>query len=202
MGHTGFMDSSRATLAPPPLLQHLWTSTLVSGLLAIALGVAVSAWPGQTVLVAGVVFGVYLLISGITQVVFAFGLHATAGSRILMFISGAASLVLALLAFRHFGDAVLLLAIWVGVGFIFRGVATTVSAVSDPDMPGRGWALFIGIVNLLAGIIVMAWPFESIVTLAYVIGIWLIVLGVFEVISSFGIRKASKAPKASEAVTG
>jgi uncharacterized membrane protein HdeD (DUF308 family) len=30
------------------------------------------------------------------------------------FISGAASLILAVLAFRHFGDAVLLLAIWMG----------------------------------------------------------------------------------------
>ena len=44
----------------------------------------------------------------------------------LLFISGAAALILAVLAFRHFGEgyAVLLLAIWIGIGFIFRGVAT------------------------------------------------------------------------------
>jgi uncharacterized membrane protein HdeD (DUF308 family) len=41
--------------------------------------------------------------------------------------------------------------------------------------------------------VVMASPFESILTLAIVVGVWLIVIGVFEVVSAFGIRKAAKA---------
>ena len=86
----------------------------------------------------------------------------------------------------------LLLAIWIGIGFIFRGVATTVSAISDPTLPGRGWSIFLGVITLLAGIVVLASPFASIVTLALVVGIWLVVIGVFEIVSSFGIRKASK----------
>jgi uncharacterized membrane protein HdeD (DUF308 family) len=162
----------------------------LSGVLSLALGVTVLAWPQISVLAAAIAFGVYLLITGGAQVVFAFSLHVSAGSRILLFISGAASLILAVLAFRHFGNAVLLLAIWIGVGFIFRGVATTVSAISDPDLPGRGWSIFIGVISLLAGIVVMASPFESIVTLALVVGIWLAVLGIFEILSAFRIRKA------------
>ncbi len=101
---------------------------------------------------------------------------------------------MAILAFRHFGQgyAVLLLAIWIGVGFILRGVATTASAITDPVMPGRGWTIFFGIISIIAGIVVLAYPFNSIVTLALVAGIWLIILGVFEIISAFGIRKAGK----------
>lgn len=38
----------------------------------------------------------------------------------------------------------------------------------------------------------MGAPFESIITLAIVVGVWLVVIGAFEVVSSFGIRKASK----------
>ncbi|WP_155769488.1 HdeD family acid-resistance protein [Mycobacterium asiaticum] len=196
MRHTDAMESSPATnpapLSPPSLLPHLWKSTLLSGILSLALGVVVLAWPQISVLTAAIAFGVYLLITGAAQVVFAFSLHVSAGSRILLFISGAASLILAMLAFRHFGNAVLLLAIWIGIGFIFRGVATTVSAVSDPHLPGRGWSIFIGIISLLAGIVVMASPFESIITLAFVVGIWLAVLGLFEIVSAFGIRKASQ----------
>jgi len=178
----------------PSLLPHLWKSSLVSGILSLTIGILVLAWPGISVLAAAVWFGVYLLITGIAQVVFAFSLHVTAGSRILLFISGAASLILAVLAFRHFGQgyAVLLLAIWIGVGFIFRGVATTVSAISDPALPGRGWSIFVGVISLLAGIVVIASPFDSIITLAIVVGVWLVVIGVFEIVSSFGIRKASK----------
>lgn len=178
----------------PSLLPHLWKSELVSGILTLALGVLVLAWPGVSIVFAAVVFGVYLLISGIVQVVFAFSLHVSAGGRVLLFISGAASLILAVLAFRHFGQgaAILLLAIWIGVGFIFRGVATTVSAVSDPTVPGRLWHILVGVISLLAGIVLIAAPFASIGILAVVVGSWLVVLGAFEIASSFGIRHASR----------
>ena len=188
------MQTTPGSSPVPSLLPHLWKSTLLSGILSLALGVVVLAWPGISIVVAAVAFGVYLLITGAAQVFFALSLHVSAGSRILLFISGAASLILALLAFRHFGQgyAILLLAIWIGIGFIFRGVGTTISAVQDPNLPGRGWAIFIGVISLLAGIVVLASPLESIVTLALVVGVWFVILGIFEIVSSFGIRKASK----------
>lgn len=156
--------------------------------------VLILVWPGKSLIVASVLFGIYLLVSGVAQVIFAFSLHVSAGSRILLFISGAASLILAVLAFRHFGEgyAILLLAIWIAVGFIFRGTATTVSAISEPRLPGRGWAIFFGVITIIAGVIVLAYPFDSIVTLTLVAGIWLIIIGVFEMISAFGIRSDGK----------
>jgi uncharacterized membrane protein HdeD (DUF308 family) len=182
------------TTAVPRLLPHLWKTTLLSGLLAVALGVLVLALPGKSIITAAVLFGIYLLVTGAAQVVFAFSLHVSAGGRVLLFISGAASLVLAVLCFRHFGEgyAILLLAIWIGVGFIFRGVATSISAISDPHLPGRGWQIFLGLITLLAGIVMIGSPLESIEILTEIVGIWLIVIGVFEVVSSFGIRGASK----------
>ena len=133
------------TTAPPSLLPHLWKSTLLSGILAVILGILILAWPGKTLLVAAILFGAYLLITGIAQVIFAFSLDVSAGGRVLLFISGAAALILAVLCFRSLQESILLLAIWIGVGFIFRGVATTVSAISDPTLPGRGWEIFIGV---------------------------------------------------------
>ncbi len=161
-------------------------------MLAVILGVCVLAWPGISILVAAILFGVYLLITGIAQVIFAFALDVSAGSRILLFISGAAALILAVLAFRHFGEqtpAVLLLAIWIGVGFIFRGTATTVAAISERGLPGRGWLIFYGVISLIAGVVVLAWPFDSIVVMAITTGVWLAIMGVFEIVSAFGIRK-------------
>ncbi len=182
------------TNAVPRLLPHLWKSTLVSGILALTLGILVYLLPGDSILIAAVLFGIYLLITGIAQVVFAFSLHVSAGGRVLLFISGAASLVLAVLCFRHFGQgyAILLLAIWIGVGFIFRGVATSISAISDPTLPGRGWQIFLGLISLLAGIVMIGSPFQSLAILTLIVGIWLVVIGVFEIVSSFGIRSASK----------
>jgi uncharacterized membrane protein HdeD (DUF308 family) len=184
------------TTTVPRLLPHLWKSTLVSGVLALALGVLTLIWPGKTILIAAILFGIYLLVTGTAQVLFAFSLHVSASGRVLLFISGAASLVLAVLAFRHFGKdpftAILFLAIWIGVGFIFRGVATSISAISDPTLPGRGWQIFVGVISLLAGIVMIGSPFESLAILTLVVGIWLVVIGAFEIVSSFGIRSASK----------
>ena len=190
------------TTAVPRLLPHLWKSTLVSGILALTLGVLVLLLPGDSIVIAAILFGIYLLVTGIAQVVMAFSLHVSAGGRVLCFISGAASLVLAVLCFRHFGQgyAILLLAIWIGVGFIFRGVATSISAISDPTLPGRGWQIFLGVISLLAGIVMIGSPFESLAILTLIVGIWLIVIGAFEIVSSIGIRSASK--RIDNALTG
>lgn len=175
------------------MFQSLWKSTAASGLLTIVLGALVLMWPGKTLLVAAFLFGAYLLISGLAQIAFAFGLHTSAGSRFLLFLSGALSVVLAVLAFRHFGSdpstALLLLAIWIGVGFIFRGVAAVATAISElRGTPGRGWSVFFGAVTILGGVVVLSYPFDSLVTLTLVVGVWLIVIGVLEIIAGLKIR--------------
>jgi uncharacterized membrane protein HdeD (DUF308 family) len=41
-------------------------------------------------------------------------------------------------------------------------------------------------------VVVLASPFESMATLALVVGIWLIVIGLMEVVAAFGIRNSTK----------
>src|SRR3981081_1905282 len=145
--------------APPAMLQHLWKSALLSGILAVILGILALTWPGITIVVAAIFFGSVLLVPGFAQVLFAFSLHVSAGGRVLLFISGAAALILAVLCFRSLAQSILLLAIWIGCGFIFRGGAPAVSAISDPTLPGRWWEIFIGGVSLLAGGLLMGSAF-------------------------------------------
>ena len=176
------------------LMQGIWTSAILSGLLAVVLGIVILAWPQPSVVAAAALFGVYLVVSGIALVILAFSLPASGGSRFLNFISGVASIALEILAFRHFGEgyAVLLLAIWVATGFIIRGVFVTASAISVPQFPGRGWAIFFGLITIIAGFVMLAYPFDSIETLALVVGAWLVILGATEVISGLGMRSDVK----------
>jgi uncharacterized membrane protein HdeD (DUF308 family) len=176
------------------LMRSISTAAIWSGLSAVVLGVVILAWPEPSVVAAAVLLGVYLVVSDVALVFLAFSLPISAGSRFLNFISGVASVALGILAFRHFGEgyAILLLAIWVGVGFIIRGVSVTASAISAPQLPGRGWAIFFGFISIIAGFVVLAYPFDSIETLALVVGAWLIVLGAMEVGSGFGIRSDVK----------
>ena len=176
------------------LIQGIWTSAILSGLLAVVLGVVILTWPQPSVVATAALFGVYLVVSGIALVVLAFSLPASGGSRFLNFISGVASIALGILAFRHFGEgyAVLLLAIWIATGFIIRGMFVTASAIGVPQFPGRGWAIFFGLITIIAGFVMLAYPFDSIETLALVVGAWLVILGATEVISGFGMRSDVK----------
>jgi len=93
------------------LAEQQWKAKLVAGVLTAILGGMVLAWPGPSILVAATLFGVYLLVSGFAEVFLAFTLPRSAAARVLWFIAGALSVVLAILSFRHFGEgyAVLLL---------------------------------------------------------------------------------------------
>jgi len=178
----------------PLLGQQLWKWTLAAGVLTIVLGGIVLAWPGPTLLVASTLFGVYLLLTGFVGLFMAFTLPRSAGMRVLLFISGILSVVLAILSFRHFGDAyaILLLSLWIGIGFIFQGVSAIAAAIGESELPGRGWSIVLGVISVIAGLVVLVWPFVSIVVLVVVAGVWLVILGVVQIIHSFQIRRDAK----------
>jgi len=176
---------------PGPLQQlarNAWQAVLLIGVCAVLLGIMVLAWPHATLVVVGVLFGLYLLVSGVMQLVAAFGTHAEASLRVLAFISGALSILLGVFCFRGALESILLLAIWIGIAWLFRGISQTAAAASDPAMPARGWQLFAGVVGILAGVVVLSSPLSSIHILTVFEGIWLLVTGVVEIATALRIR--------------
>ena len=172
--------------------QRLWKVKLAAGLLAVVLGAIVLAWPGPSILIASTLFGVYLLLSGLVELCLAFTLPQSAGTRVMLFISGALSLVLAIMSFRHFGDgyAVLLLSLWIGIGFVFQGVTAVAVGIGESELPGR-WYVVAGIISAIPGLVTLLWPFESIAVLTLATGIWLIIIGIPQTIQAFQARKAA-----------
>ncbi len=179
------------------LSRAAWQTVLLTGIASLILGVLVLVWPGASLLAAGVLFGIYLLISGVFQLVAAFGTHRAASLRVLAFISGALSILLGLFCFRGPMESILLLALWIGIGWLIRGITQSMAAVSDSRMPARGWQVFLGIVTFIAGIVLIVSPFRSVAVLTLVAGIWLVVVGIVEIVTAFGIRgRAQQIPQA------
>ncbi|GHE03580.1 HdeD family acid-resistance protein [Streptomyces alanosinicus] len=174
------------------LSRAAWQVVLVTGIASLILGVLVLVWPGASLLAAGVLFGLYLVISGIFQLASAFGTHMATSLRVLAFISGALSIVLGLFCFRGPMQSILLLALWIGIGWLIRGITQTLAALHDPRTPGRGWQIFLGIITFIAGIVLIDSPFRSVGVLTLVAGIWLVVVGVTEIVTAFSIRSRAK----------
>jgi uncharacterized membrane protein HdeD (DUF308 family) len=170
------------------LARAAWWTVLLAGLASVALGVLVVAWPGSSLRVAGVLFGVYLLVSGVAQLVAATGTHTAAGMRVLGFVSGALSVLLGLFCFRGATQSVLLLALWIGIGWLLRGVTQVLAALADPASPARGWQLLLGVLAALAGIVLVVSPFASAWALVLVAGIWLLAVGLAEIGTALRLR--------------
>ncbi len=181
------------------LARRAWQTILVTGILAVILGVLILAWPDITLLVAGVIFGVYLVVTGFLQLMAAFGAPASTGMRVLSFVIGLLSIVIGVFCFRDELASILLLGLWIGIGWLFRGIALLVASLSEPGMPGRWWQVLFGVVTAIAGVVLIVWPVSSVATLAVLAGVWLIIIGIMEIIVAFGVRREARLASAAPA---
>ncbi len=169
-----------------------WGWLLTLGILSALLGICLVVWPSATIVVIATFVGAYLLVSGIFWIVAAFSSSlAPAGYRWLLGISGVFSVLLGLMAFRSIAQSVAILVLLIGFGWMFQGLAQLIEGVADRGMPGRGWMIFTGILSVLAGLVVLLYPSPSLYALSLVGGIWLIVLGLVEVVGAFRLRRLS-----------
>src|SRR5882757_5253749 len=193
------MTVSEKTVLEGPLHQlarNTWQLLLLIGILGVALGVIVLAWPGKSLLVAGVLFGIYLVVSGVGYVFAAFGTHAGAAMRVLSFLTGVVSLVLGFFCFRDKLESILLLALWIGISWLFRGFTLLAAAMSFDHLPSRGWQVLSGVIIVIGGGVLIISPLDSIAILTLVAGCWLIAIGIVDVITAFQVRSRAKTPAA------
>ena len=170
-----------------------WIWLLAAGLAAIAVGVIVLVWPDRTLRVVGILFGIYLLVFGVVEIFVAFAPEQRTSARVLSVLAGALSIILGLLCFRGALESILLLALWIGFGWMITGINRAVVAASAPYEPYRAWQITGGVLIAIAGVIVVVWPLETIVALAILVGVWLLVIGVWQVIEAFVVRHRARA---------
>jgi uncharacterized membrane protein HdeD (DUF308 family) len=189
------MTTSEKPVFEGPLQQlarSAWQLLLLTAVVAIVLGAIVLYYPGQSLVVAGFLFGIYLVVSGIGYVFAAFGTHTGAAMRVLTFITGVISLVLGFFCFRDKFEAVALLALWIGISWVFRGMTLLATALSFDHMPGRGWQVLSGVIIVVGGGVLIISPINSIEILTLVAGCWLIAIGIVDVITALQVRHRAK----------
>ena len=188
------LDSPSLQDSPLSALGRAWWLVLLFGLISIGLGVIALLQPEGSVEVVAILLAIWLIVSGLFSIIRAFGHGLSGGLRALLIITGVISMILGFFALSGGEESVFraewILAIFIGISFLFQGFAALFGAVESSV--GRGWNIFGGIVLLIAGIVVLAVPYRSLFALALIVGIWLIIMGIFAVISSFSIKSATK----------
>jgi uncharacterized membrane protein HdeD (DUF308 family) len=170
-----------------------WGWVFAYGLLTLIAGIAVLAWPSETLLVLAVLFGIQLIISGIFRFVGALATDdLTGGTRVLLALLGVLSIIVGLWAVRHVLLTLLALIVFLGIFWIVNGAIEIFTALAHREMPQRGWTVVMGVLSVLAGIIVLAYPGLSLYGLAIILGIWLLIFGVMEMAAAFRLRSVAR----------
>ena len=171
-----------------------WGWVLAYGIITLVAGIVVLAWPGETLLVIAVLFGIQLIVSGIFRFVGALAVDdLTGGTRVLLALLGVLSIIIGLWAVRHVLLTLLALVVFLGIYWIVNGAIEVFTALTHTAMPDRGWTAVMGLLSIVAGIIVLAFPGLTLLGLAVILGIWLLVFGAMEVAAAFRVRRVGHA---------
>ncbi|MFZ0217357.1 MAG: HdeD family acid-resistance protein [Candidatus Dormiibacterota bacterium] len=181
------MNDMMATVA-----RH-WGWTLAFGVLTAIAGVLVVVWPGETLLIAAIIFGLQLIISAVFGLISAFAAPTEhAWARVLTALVALLSLIVGVYLLRHPVLAIVLIGVLLGIYWIASGFIQLFVAISHREQPARWLVALTGALSLIAGIIVVADPTLSLVFVAWVLGIWLVVFGIITIVRSFTLRSGAR----------
>ena len=178
---------SDAQPSSPSLLAASWQATVILGALTLILGVVVSFHPTGSLNVLAVLLGILMILSGIFHLIRVFDpeeLH-----RVWLGIAGLMFIVVGVILIRHLHLTRAIIGLIIGITWIVQGLAALIGGISSDAREGRAWWIAFGVISLIAGIVVAATPASSLNVLAALLGIWFIIMGIFEIIGGLMLRR-------------
>ncbi len=166
----------------------------VGGLIAVILGLFVlfapKATAGAALLLIAALIGIYAVVTGLVYFGTAFlsksiGAWSRVGYILLgvLYVIGGV-IIMSNLLFSGVVTA-LLFSIMIGVIWIFEGVFSFVTASKSESTV---WSIIYGIISLAAGAVLIFSPLMGAITLWWLLGIGMVVLGVAQIIRAFRSR--------------
>ncbi len=163
-----------------------WGLLLTLGILTFLLGIVFALETTASLVVIAATFGVYLLVSGIFQIVQSF---SRKDHRALLAISGILSVILAVWCLKSLAASAEILALFIGFAWLFRGITELIVGLQSKGAEGRGWLISGGILMIIGSIVMFVWPAASLLVIIWITGIMLMVIGISEIVGAFQVKK-------------
>lgn len=174
-----------------------WGWLLAFGILAVAAGVSMFFCTGQALYVIAIVFGVWLIMTGVFRFVSAFTVPAENGwVRALYALVSAVAVALGVYLVAHPVLSLLVLTLTVGFFWILAGTLELMTGVELQGLPQRGWMIVGGLLGIAAGITIVVYPGISTLALALLLGFWLLTYGLTLVFGAFKLRSETAGVRA------
>ena len=166
-------------------VESLWWLPALFGVMTLGVGVFFVVSPHETLSTFTVIAGIFLLVDGVLAI---FGsIFGEGDGRGLLALIGVLSAIAGLVLIKKPFDTLVVFTLIVGVWFVVAGVVRFVVALASPE--DRGGNILTAILDTIAGIVILSWPDLGLSTLAVIIGIVLIMRGVFFIVSGWQLHK-------------
>jgi uncharacterized membrane protein HdeD (DUF308 family) len=168
----------------------IWWTWEVAGLVTIGVGVLVLLEPGKSLKALAVITGIYLLLDSVLA--FVAVIARDTANRELAALHGVASLILGLILVRHPLESLTAIAILIGIWLLTVGCLRVVGALREHDH--RMLRVLVGLIQAIAGVVVIAQPTISYHVLALVAGLALALQGLTLVALGWTLRGGHEEP--------
>jgi uncharacterized membrane protein HdeD (DUF308 family) len=191
------VDGDSEQPSPPAILTGSWQTAMFLGAATLILGLIVTLHPTTSVNVIAVLLGILMILSGIFHLIRVF--DTAEAHRVWLGIAGLLFVVIGVVLIRHLHLTRSLIGLLIGITWIVQGLAALIGGISGGVREGRAWWIIFGAASLIAGIAVAVAPASSLDVLALLLGIWFMVMGVFEIIGGLLLRHAVRAREMTHA---
>jgi len=156
------------------------------GVVTLIVGIFLIADPHETLKTLTVIFGILLVLDGIIALLGA--IFSRAEGRGLLAVVGILGLIAGLILIKKPFASLTVLVLIIGIWLIVVGIARLAESASLRE--GRGMNIFVGIVDIIAGIVFLAWPHIGAATFAVVLGVVFVIRGLLFIAGGFMFRSA------------
>jgi uncharacterized membrane protein HdeD (DUF308 family) len=161
----------------------------IGGILSILFGLVLWAWPGMSLHVLILVFGIFAIAAGVFLILSGVrsedsrGRWLRIGEGVLAILAGIISLGWPAITARAL---LFLIAAWA----IATGIMEIVTAFRSGKAAGMEWLLILsGVVSIIFGILLLVWPGLGLLALIWLIGIYAVIHGVTLLVYAFSGRQ-------------
>jgi uncharacterized membrane protein HdeD (DUF308 family) len=166
------------------------TLLLVRGIVGVVIGIVAFAWPGVTIAALVVIFGVYALIDGVTNLMLGLTRRTAHGRAWVHALQGIVGIAAGVLTFVWPGVTALVLIFFIASWAIVTGAIEVAAAIKLRKEISGEWMLALsGLLSIAFGVLVFAFPFAGAVGISWVLGTYAIIGGV--VLIALGVRLRS-----------
>ena len=170
--------------------QRSWWSLMIRGVIAVIFGILALISPTRTLDFLTALFGIFVLVVGVVATIGAIMHRRESDNWWLVLIPGIAGIVIGIIsiAMPEFTQAVIiyLIAIWA----LVSGIGQIYSAMKiRQDVEGEWIPILIGIISVVLAIILFVRPLEAAATVMWLVGLFVLVIGILWLVMGFRVRK-------------